>query len=116
MDGAIEFRLLGPLEVQAGGELLPLPGPRERALLAMLLVNANRVVTRDRLIDGLWEKEPPKTAVTSVQIFVSRLRKHLPPGVLVTRGAGYQLVVDPSAFDVAEFERLVDDARNATPE
>jgi DNA-binding SARP family transcriptional activator len=113
MESTIEFRVLGPLEVRMGGRPLTLRGQKERALLALLLINANRVVARERLIDSLWGDRPPKTAVTSVQIYVSRLRKLLPAGVLVTRPPGYQLVVGPTALDLAEFERLVAEARTA---
>ena len=83
----IEYRVLGPLEVREGDRPLPLGGAKQRALLALLILNANRVVSRERLIDELWGDEPPETAVTSVQVYVSRLRKLLPPETLVTRAA-----------------------------
>ena len=73
----MEYRVLGPLEVHNGEDALPLAGPKQRALLALLLVNANRVLSRDRLIDELWGEEPPETAVQSLQVYVSRLRKLL---------------------------------------
>src|SRR6478609_7169949 len=107
----MEFRLLGPLEVHAGAGAIPLGGEKQRALLALLLVNANRVVSRSRLVDGLWGDEPPETAVTTVQVYVSRLRKALPEGTLQTRSPGYLLAVDPDSVDVFRFERLVADAR-----
>jgi DNA-binding winged helix-turn-helix (wHTH) protein len=81
----MEFRVLGPLEVREGDRLLPLGGAKQRALLAMLVLNANRVVSRDRLIDALWGNEPPETAVQSVQVYVSHLRKLLPSDTLLTR-------------------------------
>jgi DNA-binding SARP family transcriptional activator len=116
MESAIEFRLLGPLEVSAGAGPLPLGGQKQRALLALLLLNANRVVARDRLVDELWGENPPENAVGSVQIYVSRLRKLLPAGVLVTRRPGYQLDVEPANIDLTTFERLVAEARSAPPE
>ena len=76
----MEYRILGPLEVRQGDESLPLGGAKQRALLALLLLNANRVVARDRLVDELWGEEPPATAVTTVQVYVSRLRKLLGRG------------------------------------
>ncbi len=92
----MEFRLLGPLEVRAGDGPLPLGGEKQRALLALLLLNANRVVSRERLIDELWgEEEPPETAVTTIQVYVSRLRKVLANGVLSTQAPGYVLAVEP---------------------
>ncbi|MDX6486140.1 MAG: hypothetical protein QOF43_1293 [Gaiellaceae bacterium] len=116
MEGSIEFRLLGPLEVCAGAGPLPLGGQKQRALLALLLLNANRVVARDRLVDELWGESPPETAVASVQTYVSRLRKLLPNGELVTRPPGYQLDIEPTKIDLTEFERLVSEARSAPPE
>src|SRR5438445_9879553 len=84
-EGWMEYRVLGPLEVRDGERSLPLAGAKQRALLALLLLNANHVVSRDRLIDELWGDEPPETAVTSVQVYVSRLRKLFPPDTLLTR-------------------------------
>ena len=113
----MEYRLLGPLEVRGddGGQL-PLARPMLRALLALLLMSANRVVSRERLIDGLWGEEPPETAVKMVQLNVSRLRKLLPAGVLQTRAPGYVLEVEPEQLDLLRFERLLADARRAEPE
>ena len=111
----MEFRRTGPLEVRAGDGPLPLGGEKQRALLALLLLNANRVVSRERLIDELWGEEPPDTVVSMVQVYVSRLRKVLPGGVLSTRPPGYVLAVDPSELDLARFEELVSAARGADP-
>ena len=74
----MKYRLLGPLEVQGGDGTLPLGGAKQRAVLALLLLSANRVVPRERLIDELWGDQPPETAVTTLQVYVSRLRKLLP--------------------------------------
>jgi DNA-binding SARP family transcriptional activator len=84
-------------------------------VLALLVLNANRVVSRERLIDSLWGDNPPETAVTTVQVYVSRLRKVLPAGSLVTRGRGYVLEVDSDAVDLARFETLIAEARSAEP-
>src|SRR4029077_2303302 len=100
------YRVLGSLEVREGNKSLPLGGAKQRALLALLLLNANRVVSRDQLIDELWGDDPPETAVGSVQVYVSRLRKLLPEGRLETRPPGYLLRVEPDEFDLVQCERL----------
>jgi DNA-binding SARP family transcriptional activator len=112
----LEFRLLGPLEAVADGEPIQLGGQKQRALLALLLVDANRVVSTDRLVDALWGEEPPRTAVTSLQNFVSQLRKLLGPETLVTRPPGYQLSIAPEQLDLERFRRLVDEARGEPPD
>jgi DNA-binding SARP family transcriptional activator len=112
----MDYRVLGSLEVRDGDRLLSLAGAKQRALLALLLLNANRVVSRERLIDELWGEEPPETAVQSVQVYVSRLRRLLPDATLLTRAPGYVLEVEPEAFDLHRFERLAADARKADPE
>jgi DNA-binding SARP family transcriptional activator len=113
----MEFRILGPLEVVDGGRALSLGGPRQRALLALLLTRANRVVSRDELIDELWNDDAPEGARNALQYHVSRLRKALAPNeVLVTREPGYMLRVAPDELDLLEFERLRDSAREAPPE
>ncbi len=109
----MQYRLLGPLEVQGGDGTLPLGGAKQRAVLALLLLSANRVVPRERLIDELWGDQPPETAVTTVQVYVSRLRKLLPEGVLQTRPPGYLLSIEPDGFDLLRFESLVAEARKA---
>jgi DNA-binding SARP family transcriptional activator len=112
----MEFRILGPLEVLAGEGPLSLGGAKQRALFAVLLPSANRVVSRERLIDLLWGDDPPETAVTSVQVYVSRLRKVLPEATLLTRERGYMLGAEPDRVDLTYFQRLVAEARNAAPE
>src|SRR5438093_7125846 len=109
----MEYRVLGPLEALAGEEPLPLGGSKQRALLALLLLNANRVVSRERLIDDLWGDDPPETAVTSVQVYISRLRKLLPADALVTRPPGYLFSVDTKAIDIHRFEHLFGEGRDA---
>jgi predicted ATPase/DNA-binding SARP family transcriptional activator len=111
----LRFGLLGPLEVVGHDRPLATGGGRQRALLALLLLNAGSVVARERLIDGLWGEEPPETAVKMVQLYVSQLRKLLPAGVLLTRPRGYLVAVDPESVDLLRFERLVGEARRAEP-
>ena len=112
----LEFRILGPVEVWKDGEPLQLGSRKQRATLALLLVDAGRVVSTDRLIDALWGESPPRTASTSLQNFVSALRKSLGSEVLVTRPAGYQLAVGPDQVDAERFRRLLGEARGAAPE
>jgi DNA-binding SARP family transcriptional activator len=112
----MDFRLLGPLEVAEHGHLLALGGAKQRALLAVLLLHANDVVPTERLIDELWGESPPATVAKSIQVYVSRLRKQLGDGRLVTRAPGYVLVVDASELDVARVERLVAEAAGVDPE
>ena len=107
----MQFRILGPLEVWEDGVELPLGGPRTRALLALLLLHANEVVSADRLIDELWGEDSSETASTALRVNVSRLRKALAADVLVTRAPGYAIRVEPDELDLARFERLVDEAR-----
>jgi len=83
-----QFSLLGPVSMSLDGEPIALGGQKRRALLAVLLLDANRVVSRDRLIDALWGEEPPDTARNTLQVYVSQLRKLLPEGVLETAPAG----------------------------
>lgn len=109
----MEYRVLGPLEVRDGERSVPLAGAKQRALLALLLVNANRVVSRDRLIDELWGEQPPGRAVQSVQVYVSRLRKLLPAKTLLTQPPGYLLEVGSDELDLRRFERLLAEGREA---
>ena len=111
----MDFRILGPLEVRAHGESLALGGPKQRALLAVLLLSADRVVSRDRLIEELWADDPPAAARHAVEVNVSRLRKALGANgsALVTRAPGYVLRVAPGELDLWRFEQLVDDGRRA---
>jgi DNA-binding SARP family transcriptional activator/tetratricopeptide (TPR) repeat protein len=116
----MEFRILGPVEVWDGARRLVLGGPKPRALLAVLLVHANQVVSTDHLIDELWGEAPPPTARNLVHCYVSRMRQLLrrdgstPAQVLVTRSAGYVLQVEPGELDLYRFEELAAAARRAT--
>jgi DNA-binding SARP family transcriptional activator len=110
----VEFRILGPLEVVEEGRPLTLGGPRQRALLALLLSRANEVVSSDRLIDELWGAQPPRTATNALQYHVSQLRKTLGSSeAIVTREPGYLIRVGPHELDLLRFEQLVQEARQA---
>ena len=105
----MEFRILGPLEVIEDGRSLELGGQQQRTLLVLLLLDPNRVVSRDRLIDALWDDDPPETAPKALQVYVSNLRKRLGRDRIVTKAPGYALRVEPGELDVEIFERLVDE-------
>ena len=107
----MEFRILGPLEVVDGGKALDLGGPKQRAILALLLLERNRVVSSDSLIEAVWDEEPPATAQKALQVYVSKLRKVLGKEQLETKAPGYTLHVGPEELDVARFERLQQDGR-----
>ena len=107
----MEFRLLGPLEAHDGAAVVALGGRKQRALLARLLLDVNRTVSVERLVEDLWGDEVPDSAVKMVQVHVSQLRKLLPSQVLLTRTPGYTVELDPSAVDVVRFRRLSDDGR-----
>ena len=109
----MEFRILGPLEVVSDRRQLAVPGGRPRALLAMLLLSANRTVARERLVDGLWGDVVPDSGVKMVQIYVSRLRRVLPPSMLRTRPPGYLLELDTEQLDLHRFLRLAGEGRKA---
>ncbi len=112
----MEFRILGPLAVEDDGRTIPLAGPKQRALLALLLLGRGRPVSTDRLIEEIWNGTPPETALKSVQVYVSQLRKALGDGRLVTRERGYELVVAPGEVDADRFDALVQAASAAAPE
>ena len=105
----MEFGILGPLRVVEGGETLPIGGATRRALLAYLLLHANRAVPSDELIDAIWD-EPPDTAASSLQNHVSRLRRVVGADRLLTRERGYELRVEPGELDIDVVEGLVHEA------
>jgi DNA-binding SARP family transcriptional activator len=111
-----EFKILGPLEASDEAGPLLLGGQKQRAVLALLLLEAGRVVSQDRLIDALWGEMPPRTAVTSLQNFVSQLRKTLGADVLETKAPGYRVNVRPGELDFDCFRLLVEQARRVDAE
>jgi predicted ATPase/DNA-binding SARP family transcriptional activator len=103
----VRFGILGAVEIRsADGEALPIGGPRQRALLALLLLDAGRVVTVERLLDGMYGSQPPAGAMSALQSQVSRLRRGLPAGLIEFHPAGYRIAVEPDAVDVHQFEHL----------
>jgi YVTN family beta-propeller protein len=111
----LHFRLLGPVEASRNGHKLELGARKPRALIALLLLNANRIVPTERLIDGLWGDSPPETARSALQVYVATLRKALgPDGTLLrTEPPGYVLDVGEGALDVERFDTLCAQARAA---
>jgi predicted ATPase/DNA-binding SARP family transcriptional activator/class 3 adenylate cyclase len=113
LDSQFEVRLLGPVElVGDDGVPIPLPPGKPRLLFALLALEADRVVSIDRLVDGLWGERPPATAGKVLLGYVSRLRKLLPPDRIVTREPGYLLRVGEE-LDIVRFERLRREAAEA---
>jgi len=111
--GTPSFRLLGPLEAEADGRPVPLGGPKQRALLAILLLSPNEVLPRDRLIDELWHDHAPESAANALAALVARLRRALPADTVVTRPGGYAVHAEPEAIDVFRFERLAREGQQA---
>lgn len=115
----MQFNILGPVEALRGGELLDLGGRKQRAVLAVLILNVGRVVTVDRFVDELWGDEPPARALGTLQAYVSNLRRVLEPDraprtpatVLASRAPGYVLQVPDVDVDAVRFERAVTHAR-----
>src|SRR3954464_14474017 len=103
----MDFRLLGPLEVVTKDGPADVGAGKRRALLTYLLINANEVVSAERLIDELWAGQPPATAAKSVQVYVSQLRKALRANgdLLATRGSGYVLALGDGELDIQRFEQ-----------
>ncbi|HZR92524.1 MAG TPA: AfsR/SARP family transcriptional regulator [Gaiellaceae bacterium] len=108
----MDFGILGPLEVGDEGRILSLGGTRQRALLALLLLNANQVVSSARLIDELWGDDPPDSGTAALQVRVSQLRKALGAGggAIVTRAPGYVIHLGSDQLDLQRFERLLAEA------
>src|SRR5262245_2682440 len=107
----MDFRILGPLEALDGARQIALGGRKRRAVLAVLLLHPNETLSGERLIDELWGESPPTNALKTLQGHVSRLRKELPPEVLVTRGHGCGLQIELDRLDARRFEGLLDDGR-----
>src|SRR5436305_14886087 len=108
----MEFGIGGPVEAAAADGGVPLGGAKQRALLAVLLLNVGEVVSSDRLIDALWGERPPETASKALQVHVSQLRKALGAPLIKTRSPGYVLELGEHDLDVRRFERLHQEARS----
>ena len=112
----MDFRILGPLEVSHDGRAVPVTGTRQRELLALLLLDAGRVVSSDRLMEELWGAKQPTAGSTALRVRVSQLRKALKSGgddMLVTRPPGYALLVPRDGLDLWRFERALDEGERA---
>ena len=113
----LEFRVLGPLQVTESGKPVPVNGAKQRALLALLLLNAGRVISSDRLLDELWGDEPPDSGIAALQVRVSQLRKALGRGgdCIKTSPRGYTIELAPGQLDLDSFERFVAKAEGLAP-
>ena len=112
----VEFRVLGSIELfEEGIGPIALGGPKQRAVLANLLLRANHLVPADVLIDEVWGDEPPETARNALQSYASHLRKALGAERLEGSRAGYRLRAEPSELDAARFQSLLRDARRLLP-
>jgi SARP family transcriptional regulator, regulator of embCAB operon len=112
-EGNMSFRVLGPLAAEYRGHPVRLGGLNTRVLLGMLLLNAGRVVSVERLVDGVWGEDPPHTAVNSLQVLVSQLRRAFAfegGAAIVTRPPGYALEPGLAQIDLVTFEALVSTA------
>ena len=108
--------MLGPLQALAGGEPVALGGPKQRALLAELLLNAGALVPRDRLVDAVWGEEPPESATASLQVYVHGLRRAVGGDRIETHGTGYRIHVEQDELDLLRFERLLAQAERSLAE
>jgi DNA-binding SARP family transcriptional activator len=106
-------RILGSVQLEEGGRRIPMGGVRQRAVLVSLLLHANEVVPSEQLLMDLWGEDSPLSAANSLQAAISRLRRVLPPGRLITRAPGYALRIFPEELDVSQFEQLVSEGREA---
>jgi predicted ATPase/DNA-binding SARP family transcriptional activator len=109
----VQFRILGPIQAVLDDQPAALGAPKQRGLLALLLVNRRRVVTAEQLIDGLWGEEPPASAVQSLQVYVHGLRRALGAERIETAGRGYRVVVGDDELDLDRFERTLERGRAA---
>jgi DNA-binding SARP family transcriptional activator/class 3 adenylate cyclase/ABC-type glycerol-3-phosphate transport system substrate-binding protein len=109
--GNVEFRLLGPVEALEDGRAIPLGGPRQRLVLAHLLLSANRVLSMEELVDRVWDGEPPQAARNTIQSYVSHLRAALGVDRIEGRVPGYVLHAEPEQLDILRFEQLLRQAR-----
>lgn len=117
----VELRVLGPLEVRVGGTSLPLGGRKQRVVLAMLVLEANRMVTADRIVDAVWGDAAADRSTGTLHVYLSNLRRALEPAatalgvkdLIATQRPGYVLQADPALVDLSRFEAAVTEARRA---
>ncbi|MEU7074419.1 BTAD domain-containing putative transcriptional regulator [Streptomyces narbonensis] len=111
-----DFRLLGDLDVRLGGVRWHAPSRKPRRLLAALLLEPRRQVTKDRLVEAVWDGTPPRSAAGAIQVYASQLRRALPGCALVCSGEGYLIDIDPARVDLHRFRHLVARAETLPPE
>src|SRR5690242_10365004 len=111
----MRYSVLGRLELRDGGRAIEIAGTKQRALLAVLLLNANHVVSTETLIEALWEDRAPETAAKALHVHVSQLRKLIGANRLETRSPGYLLRVDQGELDLDDFEELQRVAATSAP-
>src|ERR1700733_7230181 len=111
--GMMHARILGPFQLDEGGRTIPMGGTRQRAVLVSLLLRVNEVVPSEQLLMDLWGEDSPLSAANSLQAAISRLRRVLPQGRLITRAPGYALRMFPEELDVSQFDQLVFQGREA---
>jgi YVTN family beta-propeller protein len=116
LERGLEFRILGPFEVVTGEGRLRLAGAKQRALLALLVLERGKVVATERLIDALWGESPPPGAARSLHVYVSQLRRALGDGMPARRNGGYVLALSAGAVDAERFEQLVEEGRRELTE
>src|SRR6516225_2669238 len=109
----MRVRILGPFHLEDGDRRITIGGVRQREVLADLLLHANEVVPSEQILVDLWGEDVPPSAANALQAAISRLRRMLPPGRLITSGPGYQLRLFPAELDIAQFEQLIFEGRDA---
>lgn len=109
----MNYRILGPLEVDVDGVPIELVGGKQAALLAFFLLHPNETVSSEKLVEELWDGSPPRSATKILQNYVSRLRRDLGDGRLVTRGRGYELRLERGELDVDRFTELLEAGRRS---
>src|SRR6516225_4052006 len=109
----MQVRILGPFQLEDGGRQITVGGVRQRAVLADLVLNANEVIPSEQLLVELWGEDAPPSAANALQAAISRLRRVLPSGRLITTGPGYALRMFPAELDVRQFEQLISEGREA---
>jgi DNA-binding SARP family transcriptional activator len=109
----MHVRILGPFQVEEGGWRITIGGLRQRAVLASLVLRANEVVPSEQLLVDLWGEDSPLSSANALQAAISRVRRALPPGRLITKAPGYLLRLFPEELDISEFEQLVSEGREA---
>jgi predicted ATPase/DNA-binding SARP family transcriptional activator len=121
---AVEFGILGPLQVSMNGTTMEVKGPKQRALLILLLLHVNEVVSTDKIVDALWGEDVNGREAATLRVHIANLRAALQPGqpkgaqpqLVVTQPPGYLLRIDPDAVDAGRFERLVAEGRRLLPD